>query len=318
MDRLAVRVTRKKIEAENVVSLELTSIGGQSLPAFSAGSHIDIVVRDGIVRQYSLCNAPTERHRYVIGVLRDPYSRGGSMAIHDAVVEGTILHISEPKNHFALKPARRSLLLAGGIGVTPIICMAEQLTRIGADFEMHYCTRSLERTAFHQRIIGSPFSDRVSFHFGDGPAPQRLNLPLLLGNPESDIALYVCGPGGFIDSVIKTAENLGWQGQQIIFERFGALTRSSASDVSFEVKVASSGKIITIAGGKTIVAVLAEHGVDVPVSCEQGVCGTCVTRVLAGTPDHQDLYFTDEEHAKNDQMTLCCSRSKSALLVLDL
>jgi vanillate O-demethylase ferredoxin subunit len=318
MSQLAVRVAKKRIEAEEVVSLELTPIEGQSLPAFSAGSHIDVLVSDGIVRQYSLCNNPTERHRYVIGVLRDPNSRGGSVAVHDEIVEGMILRISEPKNHFTLKAARRSLLLAGGIGVTPILCMVEELARIGANFEMHYCTRSLARTAFHQRIIGSAFSDRVSFHFDDGPVPQRLNLLKLIGNPDPDTTLYVCGPSGFIDFVTKTAENLGWQGEQILFERFGAQSQSSASDVSFDVRVASSGKIITVGSGKTIVAVLAEHGVDVPVSCEQGVCGTCVTRVLAGTPHHRDLYFTDEEHAKNDQMTLCCSRSKSPLLVLDL
>jgi vanillate O-demethylase ferredoxin subunit len=293
MSQLAVRVTRKRIEAEDVVSLELTPIEGQSLPAFSAGSHIDVLVRDGIVRQYSLCNDPAERHRYVIGVLRDPNSRGGSVAVHDEVVEGTILHISEPKNHFALKPARRSLLLAGGIGVTPILCMVEQLAKTGAEFEMHYCTRSLGRTAFHQRITESAFSDRVSFHFDDGPAPQRLNLHMLIGNPDPGTTLYVCGPGGFIDFVTRTAENLGWQNKQIIFERFGALKPSSASDVSFDVKVASSGKIVTVASGKTIVAVLAEHGVDVPVSCEQGVCGTCITRVLAGTHHHPYLYFRD-------------------------
>ncbi|MGA7815396.1 PDR/VanB family oxidoreductase [Caballeronia sp.] len=318
MRQLAVRVAKKRIEAEDVVSLELTPIEGHSLPAFSAGSHIDVLVRDGIVRQYSICNDPTERHRYVIGVLRDPNSRGGSVAVHDEIVEGTILHISEPKNHFALKPAKRSLLLAGGIGVTPILCMAEQLAKVGADFRMHYCTRSLERTAFHQRIIGSAFSDRVSFHFDDGPLLQRLNLPALIGKPDADTTLYVCGPSGFIDFVTKTAGNFGWQGEQILLERFGAQSQSSASDVSFDVRVASTGKIITVASGKTIVAVLAEHGVDVPVSCEQGVCGTCVTRVLAGTPHHRDLYFTDEEHAKNDQMTVCCSRSRSPLLVLDL
>ncbi|MFM0335484.1 PDR/VanB family oxidoreductase [Paraburkholderia fungorum] len=318
MSQIAVRVTKRSIEAEDVVSLELTHIEGQPLPAFSAGSHIDVLVRDGIVRQYSLCNDPAERHRYVIGVLRDPNSRGGSLAVHDDVVEGTILHISEPKNHFALKPARRFLLFAGGIGVTPILCMVEQLAKIGADFEMHYCTRSPGRTAFHQRIIESDFSDRVSFHFDDGPAQQRLKLPELIDRPDPDTTLYVCGPGGFIDFVTKTAENFGWKNEQIIFERFGALTQSSASDAAFDVKVASSGKIITVASGKTIIAALAEHGVDVPMSCQQGVCGTCVTRVLDGTPHHRDLYFTDDERAKNDQMTLCCSRSRSAMLVLDL
>lgn len=318
MNQLSVKVAKKKAEAEDVVSLELTSIDGRPLPPFSAGSHIDVLIRDGLIRQYSLCNDPTEHHRYVIGVLRDPKSRGGSVAVHDEIVEGRVLQISEPKNHFALKQAKRSLLLAGGIGVTPILCMAARLATIGADFEMHYCTRSLERAAFHQHITQSAFSEKVNFHFDDGPPLQRLDLPALIANADPDTNLYVCGPGGFINFVAKTATDLGWKDAQIHFEHFGAQIQASASDVAFDVKLASSGKVITIAAGKTIVGVLAENGVEVPVSCEQGVCGACVTRVLDGTPDHKDLYFTDEEHAMNDQMTPCCSRSKSALLVLDL
>lgn len=318
MNQLSVKVTKKTTEAKDIVSLELASIDNHPLPPFSAGSHIDVRVRDGIVRQYSLCNDPTEQHRYVIGVLRDPKSRGGSVAVHDEITEGSVLEISEPKNHFALTPAKRSVLLAGGIGVTPVLCMAERLAAIGAEFEMHYCNRSLERTAFHQRISDSSFADKVHFHFDDGPPSQKLDLPTAIGKADPDTRLYVCGPGGFIDFVVMAAKEFGWKSEQIHFEHFGAQAPDSTGDSAFDVKLASSGKVIAIPIGKTIVGVLAENGIDVPVSCEQGVCGTCVTRVLDGTPDHRDLYFTDEEHAKNDQMTPCCSRSKGPLLVLDL
>jgi vanillate O-demethylase ferredoxin subunit len=318
MNQLSVKVVKKTTEAEDIVSFELASVDGQPLPAFSAGSHIDVQIRDGLVRQYSLCNDPCEQHRYLIGVLRDPNSRGGSIAVHDEVNEGSTLQISEPKNHFALAQAKRTLLFAGGIGVTPILCMAERLAQIDADFEMHYCTRSLERTAFHQRIGTSSFADNVHFHFDAGPAEQKLDLATLIAQPDADTHLYVCGPGGFIDHVVNTAKRLGWSSEQVHLEYFGATVRETAGDTAFDVKIASTGKVYSIPGGKTITHVLAEHDIHIPVSCEQGVCGTCITRVLDGTPDHRDLYFTDEEHEKNDQLTPCCSRAKSAMLVLDI
>ena len=317
MSQLAVRVTKKTREAEDIVSFELVSADGRPLPLFSAGSHIDVHLRDGLVRQYSLCNDPSEQHRYLIGVLRDPNSRGGSIAMQD-VPEGAVLQISEPKNHFALVPARRTLLFAGGIGVTPILCMAERLAQIGADFEMHYSSRSPERTAFHARIAGAAFADKVHFHYDSGLSGQKLDAAALTAQPAADTHLYVCGPGGFIEHVLNTAKSAGWAGEQLHVEYFAAQAHDTSGDAPFDVKLASSGKVYTIPADKTIIAVLAEHGIDLPVSCEQGVCGTCITRVLAGTPDHRDSYFTDDELAKNDQFTPCCSRSKSALLVLDI
>jgi ferredoxin-NADP reductase len=174
------------------------------LPAFSAGSHVDVHLPGGLTRPYSLCNDPTESHRYVIAVLRDPQSRGGSRAMHEEVFEGQLLQISPPKNHFPLAhDARRHLLLAGGIGVTPILCMAERLANTGADFEMHYNTRSAARTAFRQRIADAAFASRVHFHFDDGDAGQKLDIEALLAAPASEVHLYVCGPKGFMDAVLK-------------------------------------------------------------------------------------------------------------------
>jgi vanillate monooxygenase ferredoxin subunit len=318
MEHLAVKVVSKKIEAEDIASFELATADGAPLPAFSAGSHIDVQVPGGLTRQYSLCNDAAERHRYRIAVLRDPASRGGSTAMHDAVKAGDVLHISEPRNHFPLQHAKRSLLFAGGIGVTPLLCMAQRLAAIGADFVLHYCTRSVERTAFRTEIANSAFADRVRFHYDAGPPEQKLNLEADLGAPDPACRLYVCGPTGFIDYVVGTAKVKGWSADQIHLEYFGAAPKDSSGDSAFDVRVASSGKTYTVAAGQSVVQALLEHGVEILTSCEQGVCGTCITRVLEGEPDHRDLYFTDEEHAKNDQFTPCCSRAKSKILVLDL
>ncbi|MDB5885193.1 MAG: ferredoxin [Polaromonas sp.] len=316
---IPVRVVRKQQEALDICSFELVAEDGAPLPAFSAGSHVDVHLPGGLTRPYSLCNPPGENHRYLIGVLRDPASRGGSVAMHDQVAEGQQLQISAPVNHFALAhDAKCHLLLAGGIGVTPILCMAERLANTGADFEMHYCTRSPDRTAFHQRITGSSFAPRVHFHFDDGAAAQKLDMAALLAAPASGVHLYVCGPKGFMDAVLGTARQNGWPEAQLHYEFFAGAVMASATDASFEVQLASTGQVVVVPLGKTVVQALAEAGVEVQMSCEQGVCGTCLTRVIEGIPDHKDLYLTPEEQAANDQFTPCCSRSRSARLVLDL
>jgi vanillate O-demethylase ferredoxin subunit len=316
---LQVRVAAKTVEAIDIASFELVEANGKPLPAFSAGSHIDVVVGDGLTRQYSLCNDSAESHRYQIAVLRDPKTRGGSAGMHDRIQAGDVVTISAPKNHFPLAhDAKRNLLLAGGIGVTPILCMAERLAVTGADFEMHYCTRSKDRTAFHDRIAASRFASKVSFHFDDGAPDQKFDIAARLAKPESGTHLYVCGPKGFMDAVLSTARAQGWPEAQLHYEFFSADVAPSAADESFEVQLASSGRIIVVPKNKTVVQALAAAGVEVQTSCEQGVCGTCITRVLEGVPDHKDLYFTPEEQAANDQFTPCCSRAKSARLVLDL
>ena len=315
---IEVRVSARTVEAEGISSFELVAVDGQPLPGFSAGSHIDVTV-GGHTRQYSLCNDPTETHRYLIAVLREPSSRGGSQAMHEQVKVGDVLSISPPKNHFALAhDAKRHLLLAGGIGVTPILCMAERLAATGAEFELHYCTRSRGRTAFHDRIANSLFASKAQFHFDDGPAGQRFDIAGRLARPGEGEHLYVCGPKGFMDAVLGTARAKGWPEAQLHCEYFAAEPAPASEGDAFEVQIASSGRVVLVPAGKTVVQALADAGVDVQTSCEQGVCGTCITRVLSGTPDHRDLYFTPEEHAANDQFTPCCSRSKSARLVLDL
>lgn len=317
MNTIDVRVAAKTCEAAGICSYELVRLDGGTLPPFEAGAHIDVHVGDRQVRQYSLCNAPHETHRYLIGVLRDAGSRGGSVAMHDAVHAGSVLTISAPRNHFPLVEAARTLLIAGGIGVTPILAMAEALASKGAAFEMHYCARSPEHAAFRDRLAASHFSRHVHFHYDNGDAAQQLDLPALLAAP-SDVHLYVCGPAGFIDYVLASARAQGWPDAQLHVEYFGRAVVDTTGDQPFDVKLASSGRVLTVPAGRSVIQVLAEQGIDLPYSCEEGVCGTCLTRVLDGVPDHRDLYLSDEEHAANDQFTPCCSRARTGLLVLDI
>ena len=314
---MQVKIARKWAAATDIFAFELVPAAGAALPAFSAGAHIDVMLHDGIVRQYSLCNDPRETHRYLIAVLRDPNSRGGSIAMH-ALEEGGLLDISEPKNHFPLHPqARHSLLLAGGIGVTPIISMAEALSRAGASFEMHYCTRSAARTAFRNRLGEARFAGSVHLYFDDAQDGERLRLDALLARCSPDTHLYVCGPSGFIVAAMDAAKAAGWSDANVHREFFAA-TPVQDGGGAFQVKLSSTGRVIDVAPDMTVVAALAQAGVEVPTSCEQGVCGTCLTRVLSGEPDHRDVYLLDEEKAANDQFLPCCSRSKSPMLVLDL
>ncbi|KFX71726.1 Vanillate O-demethylase oxidoreductase [Pseudomonas taeanensis MS-3] len=314
-----VTVTRKNLEAEGIYSFELARADGRALPPFSAGSHVDVHLPNGLVRQYSLCNHPDEQHRYQIGVLLDPASRGGSRLMHELVDEGTLLRISEPRNLFPLAHgAKRSLLFAGGIGITPILCMAERLAQIGAQFQVHYCSRSQTRTAFVELMQGACFADRVNFHFDDRGDEQKLNAgQVLAGYTEGD-HLYVCGPGGFMAFVLAQAQAAGWPEASLHREYFSAEPQVHANDGSFEVQLASSGRCLQIPADRSVADVLLEAGIDLPLSCEQGICGTCLTRVLEGEPDHRDMFLTVEEQARNDQFTPCCSRARTPRLVLDL
>ena len=314
-----VRIARKTVEAQDICSFELVAPEGGALPRFAAGAHIDVHLGGGLVRQYSLCNDPRETQRYQIAVLREPASRGGSIAMH-ALQPGHALEISAPRNHFAqAHDASHHLLLAGGIGITPILCMAEQLAAEGASFALHYCTRSAERTAFAQRLRSAPFASQVQLHHDDGAAAQKLDLAALLASPRPGTHLYVCGPSGFMEAVLSAARAAGWPEARLHREYFAAAApKGNGHDGAFEVQVASSGAVIRVAPDQAVVAALAAAGIEVPVSCEQGVCGTCLTRVLDGVPDHRDLFLSDEERARGDQFTPCCSRAKSHRLVLDL
>ncbi len=316
MADIQAKVLRRHEEAEGIASWELARADGAALPAFSAGSHIDVHLPGGLVRQYSLCNQAGDTSHYRIAVLRDANSRGGSTAMHDTVKEGDTLTISEPRNHFPLVAAPHTLLLAGGIGITPLLCMAQRLQATGASFELHACNRSLARSAFVGEMRA--FGERFHLHLDDGDAAQKLDLPALLAAAPAGARVYVCGPTGFIDFVVKTARDSGWPQDHIHLEYFGAAPQDHGGDRAFQVRLASSGKTYEVPADQSVVTALREHGVEVMTACEQGVCGTCLTRVLEGECDHRDLYLTDDEKARNDQFLPCCSRACSPLLVLDL
>jgi len=321
-DVLRVRVARKAEEAQGICSLDLVPEDGQPLPRFSAGAHVEVqlpFVRAGLARPYSLCNSPAETHRYQIAVLKEPASRGGSLAVHDQVQVGMVLEIRPPKNQFALAPqAQQHLLLAGGIGVTPLLSMAEALAAAAADFELHYAVRAPERLAFAQRLAVAPYAQRVHVHLDNGPAEQRLDLAALLAAPAPGRHLYVCGPAGFMDAVLAAAAAAGWPQGQVHLERFGADPAAHMGDGGFDVQLASNGRVIPVRADQSVLQALCAAGLDLPSSCEQGVCGTCLTRIVSGVPDHRDQYLLPEELAANDQFLPCCSRALSPLLVLDL
>ena len=317
--RLKVKLLKKTAEAEDICRFEFVDPAGKALPAFSAGSHIDVHLGDGLVRQYSLCNDPGQTHSYVIAVLRHAQSRGGSQAMHDRLKVGEIIEISVPKNHFPLNlQAHNTLLLAGGIGVTPIMSMAEHLSRAGAAFSMHYCTRSPKRTAFLDHIRQSAFAQKVGFHFSNGPAEQLLDLPDLLRRQATGTHLYVCGPAGFMEEAIATARTQGWPDAQVHREYFSGATFAPQDNQAFEVQIASTGRVVQVAAQQTVVGALARCGIEIATSCAEGVCGTCQTRVLEGEIEHRDRFLTAQERALNDRFTPCCSRASGARLVLDL
>ena len=211
------------------------------------------------------------------------------------------------------------MLVAGGIGITPILAMAERLAHAGAPFELHYAARTPERAPFLERIRSSAFADRARIYFSEGPDAARLDLEVVLADPVPGAHLYVCGPARLIEAALATAKARGWPASRLHREFFTPPEgEGQGAAEAFEVELASSGQVLAIPADKTVTQVLAEHGVEVATSCEQGVCGTCVTRVLEGEPDHRDYFLTAQEQAANDQMTLCCSRAKTKRLVLDL
>lgn len=275
----------------------------------------------GQLRHYSLCGDPRDSLRYRIAVLRCPDSRGGSASMHDALHAGSLLESSSPRNHFPLAPeARHSVLLAGGIGITPILCMARQLAADGASFELHYSCRSERHAAFRDELDAAPFAAHIHFHFSTGGG--RLDLDTLLQQAAPGSHIYACGPAGFMDAVASAAQRHGWPDGQLHTERFGAGAGADplagAHGPAFDIRIASTGQLIRVEEGVSALAALAASGVQLHSSCGQGVCGSCVTGVLQGQPEHRDQCLTAAERARNDCFTPCCSRSRSPLLVLDL
>ncbi|MHA7880011.1 MAG: PDR/VanB family oxidoreductase [Saccharospirillum sp.] len=316
---MMVQVKSKVQEAEEIVRFELVDPHGRELPDFTAGAHLDVQTDAEHMRQYSLSNAPSQTHRYQIAVLRETDSRGGSVAMHDTVQEGDLIQISAPRNHFALdESAQKTLLLAAGIGITPLLAMAEQLHAEGREFELHYVAKTRARMAFLNDLSAAPYADKVHFYFTQEEGGSRPDIAALAASPNADTHLYVCGPNGFIDSVLDTFKEAGWNSKQLHTEYFEGADIDTSDDGSFEVELASTGAVYVIPADKTVAEVLIDNDVDLLTSCEQGICGTCVTRVLEGTPEHRDLYLDEDEHAANDVFTPCCSRSKSPRLKLDL
>lgn len=321
MNLLTVQVARRSVEAQDIVSVELRDPGRSSLPAFSAGCHIDVHINPGLIRPYSLCNHPAERDRYLIAVLKEPNSRGGSVAVHETLRAGDLIRVSLPRNNFPLVPGRGALLFAGGIGITPLMSMAHQLGSDGTPFHMHYYARSRERAAFASMLSGGCVAGPVSFHFGTPPEDVQLNIRTQLAAAPDGTHLYVCGPSAFINAVLDGARQAGWDESRVHYELFATdpSRRSAAgADRAFDVRLASSGRTVRVRETESVAQALAREGIRIPVACEQGVCGTCVTRLIEGVPDHRDMYLTKEERAGNDQFTPCCSRAHGSLLVLDL
>lgn len=312
---LDVVIANSSAAATDIVALELQSADGRGLPAYAAGAHVDVYIKSGLIRQYSLTGDPKDRSRYRLGVLLDPDSRGGSSAIHSQFRQGHKIRIGRPRNNFPIQEdAAHSILFAGGIGITPMLNMAYELEAKGASWEMHYCGRTPDRLAFTEEL--ARFGDRIHIHVDSGPKDQHLDINDVLGDASDDRHLYVCGPNGFMDFVVRSAEEHGWTKDTIHLERFGAEVNTDGAP--FTVVAKKSGKTFDVQPGETIAQKLEEHGVHVQVSCQSGVCGTCLTKVVAGMPDHRDLVQTDLEKASNAEITVCCSRSKTKMLVLDV
>jgi len=311
-----VTITERQMMSSDVVSLTLTKVDGSPLPAFNAGAHINVHVNDDIIRQYSLCSNPDETGFYRLGILKDPKSRGGSIAIHEHLKVGDTITITEPSNLFPLNmTADHSILAGGGIGITPMIAMAYALKAADKSFDLHYCVRLHEEIAFLDELQRD-FGESLKVHCDDLDDEQRLNPAVDFGEAVAGTHVYTCGPSGFMDWIMKSAKEIGFKDESIHFEYFSVEIDTTGE--AFTVIAEQSGKTITVSPNQSIVAALSDAGIKVQVSCEQGICGTCILDVLEGEPDHRDQFLTDDEKADNDQIAVCCSRSKSSTLVLDI
>lgn len=315
-EMIKARVTAREEQGLDVVVLSVSPIMSDTLPVFEAGAHIDLHLGEGLVRQYSLCSSARDRSAYRLGILKDPASRGGSLAAH-ALQVGQEIVIGAPRNMFPLDlSAGHSILVGGGIGITPMLAMADTLYHSGKSFELHYCSRSGKHSAFLQELTHARWADQVTLHFDDEGEDQRLNIDQIVRSAADNSHVYVCGPEGFMNWVIGSAKAAGLSDSAIHKEFFNKNVETSGE--SFDVSVPDLNLTVKVGENQTIVQALADAGVRVKVSCEQGVCGTCLANVLEGLPDHRDSYLTDDEKADNDQIILCCSRAKSKSLIIEV
>ena len=315
---LMVEVADKRSVADGVMAFTLRSPLDGPLPPMTPGGHLDVHLPGGLIRQYSLCNGPADDGFYTIAVKREPASRGGSAAIHDTVQAGDLLRISLPKNNFALdKSARRSLLIAGGIGITPLLSMARHLAARGDEFHLHYFCRSAAHAAFRTEL-DNELAGHWTLHAGLSPEGTRQTIERLLGDGGAATHSYTCGPLPLMQLVEATGAATGWPRERMHFEYFKLASPVEAGGMPFELTLARSGRTVHVPADRSIVDVLRSIDVPIDTSCEQGVCGTCLCTVVDGTPEHRDQYLSYSEKSMNMQMLPCVSRSRSQTLVLDL
>lgn len=318
--RTRLRVAHIWREAEDITGLDLVAPHGGSLPPFAAGAHVLLELPGGLTRQYSLCNDPAERHRYRLAVLRARDSRGGSAYVAERLRAGDEIEIQGPRNNFPLTiGGRDTLLIAGGIGITPLFSMMFELVRHGRPFRLIYCTRSPAHAAFRQELAAPPFAAHVAFIHDNGDPEHGVDLGELLAGLTPGTEVYCCGPQGLMSAVRGAGAHL--PAGSLHFESFSAPAEKpiQVDDTSsFEIELARSGRVLTVPEGKSILNVLRADGFKADSLCEEGYCGTCVVPLLAGEADHRDTVLSDAERAQNRAIAICCSRARSRRLTLDL
>lgn len=319
MTDLLLRVARIEAEAKDVLRLELADPRGGELPPFEPGAHLAVQLPGGRVRHYSLCNDWRERHRYVLGVGRAAGGRGGSEYVHAELRQGMELRCSAPINNFRLGAgAREYLLIAGGIGITPILAMARWCQAQGASWRLVYAARSRQRLAFYEELC--QWRGQVGFHCDDEAGGPLQAAPLLAGlAPGAQV--YCCGPAPLMAAVQQAGAHL--PGDALHFEYFSApaadpVDAAAAPEGGFEIELRRSGSTLHVPPGQSILEVLEAHGHEVPFSCREGLCGTCETAVCEGQPDHRDYVYPPSQRESLRTMLVCVSRAKSPKLVLDL
>ncbi|CAN7694986.1 2Fe-2S iron-sulfur cluster-binding protein [Rhizobium sp. LjRoot254] len=312
---IRVQVARKWPAADGIMGFELRPIKGL-LPTFQPGAHIDVHMPSGDIRQYSIINGPGETDSFTIGVKLERDSKGGSKCMHEVVREGDVLAISEPRNNFPLRrDALKTIFVAGGIGITPLLAMAQALKNQNLAHELHYFAQNEGQIVFPERM--KFLGEAVKPHLGLSPDQTVQQLRALLTPYRRDTHLYICGPGPMLEATRAVAAEAGWPEETVHFEYFKN-TKPIDDSSSFEVALARSCLTLKVPAGKTILEVMREAGIDMPSSCEQGACGTCLATVIEGEPDHQDVYLSASERAAGTKIMTCVSRSKSARLVLDI
>lgn len=315
IDTFDVRVQAIVAEAEGINSIELHPLGAPALPPFGAGAHIDLYLANAMVRSYSLVNSQDERHRYVIAVNKDPASRGGSRFIHETLRVGETLKIGAPRNNFPLdEAAEHSVFIAGGIGVTPLLCMCQRMEDLGRSWELVYSARTRRNAAFLDRLEAFGAS-KVHLNFDREPGGTMLDLAGIVASKPSGTHFYCCGPIPMLAAFERATAEVS--PDRVHLEYFSARD-APVTGGGFVVELARTQRSIAVAEGMTLLDALLQNGIDVPHSCREGVCGSCETTVLDGVPDHRDLVLSKEERARNRSMMVCCSGSKSERLVLDL